>query len=80
MRGVGVYEDNTFQGINVSMAGGGYLNIAAKDQTFDGDAADNRLSFRTSSLSSSEMTLSLPIMTGKFFVLTATYFAPQLDH
>lgn len=28
LRGVGVYESNDFKGISVSMAGGGYLNIA----------------------------------------------------
>lgn len=65
LRGVGVYESNTFSGINVSMAGGGYLNIAASKETFDGDAVDNRLIFKNNGLSTSELTLHLPEMTGK---------------
>lgn len=41
LRGVGLYESNNFKGISVSMAGGGYLNIAGKDGTFDGQAPNN---------------------------------------
>jgi hypothetical protein len=50
LRGVGPYESNDFGGINVSMAGGGYLNIAGKDLSFDGSAIHNTVSFTTSDL------------------------------
>ena len=52
LRGVGLYESNTFEGISVSMAGGSYINIAAKDLVFDGSAVQNQLTFKTSDLSS----------------------------
>ena len=57
LRGVGLYESNTFTGISVSMAGGGYLNIAAQDQAFDGSAIQNYLTFKTDDLSSSTITV-----------------------
>ena len=51
----------------MSMAGGGYLNIAAEDGSFDGYAASNQLSFRTYSLSEEKLEVSLPRMSGKSF-------------
>ena len=50
LRGVGLYESNEFKGISVSMAGGGYLNIAADNGSFDLYATSNQLTFTTSSL------------------------------
>ena len=41
LRGVGLYESNTFTGLKVSMAGGGLLNIAASDSKFETIAVDN---------------------------------------
>jgi len=59
---VGLYESNTFKGMSVSMAGGGYLNIAGKDGSFDGAAIANKLSFKTSDIGGSDLTLNLPTM------------------
>ena len=67
LRGVGLYEENKFGGMSVSMAGGGYLNIAAKDNAFDNYALSNQLSFTTSDVTFSDITLALPLMSGKFF-------------
>ena len=50
LRGVGLYESSEFKGMSVSMAGGGLLNIAAKDNSFDGAAVNNMLSFTTDDL------------------------------
>jgi hypothetical protein len=52
LRGVGPYESTDFNGMNVSMAGGGYLNIAGQDAAFDGGAIHNSIHFTTKSLSS----------------------------
>ena len=65
LRGVGLYESNTFEGISVSMAGGGYLNIAAQDQAFDGHATQNHLKFETDDLSSQTISVALPPLSGK---------------
>jgi len=43
LRGVGLYESNTFEGLKVSMAGGGYLNIAGQDETFEISALSNQI-------------------------------------
>ena len=64
LRGVGLYESNTFTGISVSMAGGGMLNMAAHDNSFDGAAVQNMLSFETSDFGSTR-TFSLPRLSGK---------------
>jgi hypothetical protein len=45
LRGVGLYEDNTFGSLSVSMAGGGYLNIAGQDEAFDIFAVANQIRF-----------------------------------
>ena len=68
LRGVGLYESNEFKGISVSMAGGGYLNIAGQDGSFDGSAIANQLTFKTSSLSEEPLEISLPRMSGKSFI------------
>ena len=60
LRGVGLYESNDFNSISVSMAGGGLLNIAAKDHSFDGAAISNHLSFTTDELNGQEMNFNLP--------------------
>ena len=65
LRGVGLYESSNFDGINVSMAGGGYINIAAQSTAFDGYALSNSLSFSTGDLSDGTLNLSLPRMSGK---------------
>ena len=69
LRGVGLYETSNFAGLSVSMAGGGFLNIAAQDAIFDTTAQANTLSFRTSSVTESELTLNLPLMSGKSQIL-----------
>ena len=66
LRGVGLYESSNFDGIKVSMAGGGLLNIAAKDKAFDSAAMQNSLSFETDDLGDRPMTFDLPMMSGKF--------------
>ena len=66
LRGVGLYESSDFNGINVSMAGGGYLNIASADLGFDGYARQNVLAFTTNDLGTPNMEISLPILSGKF--------------
>ena len=66
LRGVGLYESSNFDGISVSMAGGGLLNIAAKDKAFDGAAMQNTLRFETDDLGALPMTFDLPMMSGKF--------------
>jgi hypothetical protein len=50
LRGVGLYESSNFHGLSVSMAGGGLLNIAAKNNAFDGSPVSNTLSFETDDL------------------------------
>ena len=66
LRGVGLYESTDFDGIKVSMAGGGLLNIAARDNSFDGAAISNSLSFTTSDLTGEDRTFNLPRLSGKF--------------
>ena len=64
LRGVGLYESSTFTGISVSMAGGGMLNMAAQDNSFDGAAVQNTVSFDTSDFGSPR-TFTLPRLSGK---------------
>ena len=64
LRGVGLYESNSFSGISVSMAGGGNLNIASGDQAFDGFAMQNMVSYKTSDLGG-DLNLALPFLSGK---------------
>ena len=66
LRGVGLYESSSFDGISVSMAGGGLLNIAARDKAFDGAALQNTLSFETSDIGGHSMTFDLPQLSGTF--------------
>ena len=47
LRGVGLFESDTFTGLKVSMAGGGMLNIAAKDSKFENIPENNLMSFVT---------------------------------
>ena len=65
LRGVGRYESSKFEGISVSMAGGGLLNIAAQDMAFDGAAIQNTLSLETSDFGGQSMTFDLPRLSGK---------------
>ena len=66
LRGVGLYESSDFNGISVSMAGGGLLNIAAQTNAFDGAAIQNTLSFETDDLTGWSMNFDLPRLSGKF--------------
>ena len=66
LRGVGLYESSSFDGISVSMAGGGLLNIAARDKAFDGAALQNTLSLETSDIGGHSMTFDLPQLSGTF--------------
>lgn len=65
LRGVGLYESSTFNGISVSMAGGGLLNIAGQDTSFDGAAISNTVSFETDDLTGQSQTFELPRLSGK---------------
>ena len=66
LRGVGLFESDTFMGLKVSMAGGGYLNIAAKGETFDSDVLNNTFTYNTVLPgSTSSNTFTLPMFSGK---------------
>ena len=41
LRGVGLYETRDYNGLSVSMAGGGLLNIAARGNSFDASTTSN---------------------------------------
>ena len=75
LRGVGRYESSKFEGVSVSMAGGGLLNIAAQDMAFDGAAIQNTLSLETSDIGGQSMTFDLPRLSGKFRLEMAIFVA-----
>ena len=47
------------------MAGGGLLNIAGQDTSFDGAAISNTVSFETDDLTGQSQTFELPRLSGK---------------
>ena len=65
LRGVGLYESDHFTGIGMSMAGGGYINIAADGSSFDGAPQSNQLFFKNTDLGGGDIRLQLPQMSGK---------------
>ena len=67
-----MYEDDSFVGLRVSMVGGGYINIAAKGESFDTDTLNNTASFITTLPgATTTTTMSVPAMTGKKHTLAS---------
>ena len=78
LRGVGLFESDSFTGLRVSMAGGGYLNIAAKGETFDSDVLNNTFTYKiVLPGSTSTSTFTLPMFSGKKHTLSF-YFDIEL--